>query len=129
MTLHLAFAFGMIALAFPPVRWVLKKLVPAPGQGPSKETASKEAFEFRAVATADRNVADPDKAFGRLRYEGSIYYLTGLFLAEAAMVLLKEKSLTKRLGGGCLTPAVLGQPFIERLTDAGVEFDVEILPD
>jgi hypothetical protein len=40
------------------------------------------------------------------RYEGGLYYLTGVFLAEAATVLLKEKELVEQLCGGVLTQLV-----------------------
>ena len=124
---HWALAFGVIAIALPPVRWILKKFVTAPGHGAGKEAAKKDAFEFRAVATADNQSSAPQKVYGRLRYEGSMYYLTGIFLAEAAMVLLKEEELVKTLGGGLLTPAVLGQQYIDRLAKAGLMFEAEVL--
>ncbi|KAL9129068.1 MAG: hypothetical protein Q9217_002375 [Psora testacea] len=126
---HIALAIGMMALALSPVRWLLKKLVYAPGQGPSKETTAKDSIEYRAVATADQDVPNPRQAFGICRYDGGVYYLTGVFLAEASMVLLKDDGLVKRLGGGLLTPAMLGQHFIDRLTKAGLVLETEMLPE
>lgn len=35
--IHLAITFGFLAVLLPPVRWLLKHFVYAPGQGPSKE--------------------------------------------------------------------------------------------
>ena len=125
---HLAITLGMVALAFPPFRWVMRKLVLAPGQGPNEEAAKHELFDFRAVAVADQDASKPRKALGCLRHEGGIYELTGMFLAEAAMVLLEHESLVKNLGGGYLTPAMLGRPFIDRLTDAGLYIHTEMLP-
>ena len=129
--IHLALSVSFLSLfSLSPLRWLAKKLVPfAPGQGATKEKTSKDRFEFRAVATADENAEKPRKAFGRLIYEGGTYYLTGLFLAEAAMVLLREESLVKELGGGILTPAMLGQAYVERIVQAGVVLEVDILPD
>lgn len=40
------------------------------------------------------------------RYKGGLYYLTGVFLAEAATVLPKEKELVEQLRGGVLTQLV-----------------------
>ncbi|KAL9103167.1 MAG: hypothetical protein Q9163_001772 [Psora crenata] len=126
---HVALALGTIALALPPVRWLLKKLVYALGQGVSKEKTVRDYVEFRAVATADQESPNPRRAFGRCRYDGGIYYLTGLFLAEAAVVLLKDDGLVTRLGGGLLTPAMLGQHFIDRVTKAGLVLETEMLPE
>lgn len=37
IVIHLALTFGFLALIFPPVRWLLQRLVTQPGDGPSKE--------------------------------------------------------------------------------------------
>ena len=121
--------FLLFALAIKPVRWLVKKFVYAPGQGAVKESTKDELLDHRTVATADHNGRTTKRALGRFRYEGGIYYLTGLLLAEAAMVLLHNDELTKKLGGGLLTPAMLGQPFIDRFRNAGVFFEAEMLPD
>ena len=126
---HISLALGLIAVALPPVRWLLKKLVSTFVREPPREVAAKDAFEYRAIATADQDIPKPRQAIGRFRYDGGIYYLTGVFLAEAAMVLLKDDELVKRLGGGLLTPAMLGQHFIDRLIKAGVVLETDMLPE
>lgn len=123
---------GALSLVFPPVRWLAKKLVFAPGQGVSREDAAKDRMELWAVATADeegRAGRKPRQAFARFRFEGGIYYLTGLLLAEAAMVILEDEGLVARLGGGLLTPAMLGQHFVDRIIKAGVVLETEMLPE
>lgn len=62
-----------------------------------------------------------------MRYDGGIYNVTGIFAAEAAMVLLRgpDDVFAKKLGGGILTTATLGQPYIDRLIKAGVIFEVK----
>ena len=45
------------------------------------------------------------------------------------MVLLSDEKLVRRLDGGLLTPATLGQPFIDRMKNAGLVFEVEMMPD
>jgi short subunit dehydrogenase-like uncharacterized protein len=124
---HIALALGMLALSIRPFRWLVKKFVYAPGQGASKESHKEELLEYRAVAIADQNIPQPQRAFSRFRWEGGIYYLTGVLVAEAAMVILHHDTLAKELGGGLLTPATLGQPFIDRLRDAGVIFETELI--
>jgi hypothetical protein len=50
--------------------------------------------------------------------------VTGIFLAEAAATLLQEDV---GLPGGVYTPACLGQPFIERLNQAGFHIETKRL--
>jgi len=89
-------------------------------QGLAVEANSEDILEYRAVAVADQQGPER-KAMATFRYEGGLYYLTGILLAEAAMILLKEKELVEQLGGGVLTPACLGQRFVERLQNASVQ--------
>ena len=125
---HFAFAFGALALVFRPLRWLVKQFVYAPGEGLAKIHASKEIWEFRAIATANENTHSPKRAFARFRWDGGTYYLTGIFLAQAAMVILEDSSVGDEHGGGVLTPAVLGQLFIQKLQKAGVVFETGIMP-
>ena len=128
VAVHFVFAFFSLAVALPPIRWLAKKCFYAPG-GPPKHKTSNEAFEFRAIATADQGCPHPRRAFARFRWDGSIYYFTGICLAEAAMVILNDDDLVQRLDGGILTPATLGQAFIDRMIRAGIKFEVEMLPE
>ena len=126
---HFALAFAGLALIIPPIRWLAKKLVYAPGKGADKEATKCEYLECRAAATADQDGLNPRRAFAKLKWDGSLYYFTGVCLAEAAMVLLNDKTLVHRLGGGLLTPATLGQPFIDRMKNAGLLFEAEMISD
>ena len=126
---HFAFVISAMALLLRPCRWLVKKFIYAPGEGPTKENTKKEAFEWRAVATADTTSQTPERAFGRFRYDGPIYYFTGLCLAEAAMVILRGEPTRGPLSGGVLTPATLGQPFIDRMKQSGIILEVTLLDD
>ena len=128
VAVHFAFVFVSLAAAIPPLRWLAKRYYYAFGSSPSQET-SDEALEFRAIATADQNSPHPRRAFARFRWEGSVYYFTGVCLAEAAMLILNDDDLVQRLDGGILTPATLGQAFIDRMVRAGVKFEVDMLPE
>ena len=48
-------------------------------------------------------------------------------MAQAAITLLKDDVVAKKFGGGILTPATLGQPFIDRLHDAGFSFETKMI--
>ncbi len=128
VAIHFATVSFSLALAIAPLRGLLKRFVYSPGQGPQRELANKDVLEYRAIGTADQDTSSPKRAVARFRHAGGIYLLTGLLMAEAAMVLLQSDELTKKLGGGVLTPATLGQPFIDRLRGAGVIIEAEMLP-
>lgn len=91
--------------------------------------ASKEHCEWRAIANADvSDPNDPKRAYGRMRWNGSMYDLTGTFLAEAAVTIARDKTVAHELGGGVLTPATLGGTYLARMQKAGLETEVRILP-
>lgn len=123
---HLGLFFASLLLALSPFRSLIKRFVYQPGQGPTTEANAKDVLEYRAVAVADQSGSEK-KAMAKFRYEGGLYYLTGLFLAEAAMVLLQEEELVRKLGGGVLTPACLGDKFVERLQGVNVELSGDVL--
>ncbi|KAB8648471.1 hypothetical protein FH972_026128 [Carpinus fangiana] len=123
---HLGFLIAPLFLLLPPVRWLLAKFVFQPGQGPSREDVKNDSLEYRAVAYADDKSGK--RASGRLYYEGSLYQLTGIFLAHAAATLLYDDGFAaKKIGGGVLTPATLGEQFVERLEAGKVKFETKIL--
>jgi short subunit dehydrogenase-like uncharacterized protein len=127
--MHFALALGMIALLLPPVRSLLKRQVFQPGDGPSRESSSRDRIEYRALATIDStDPNDPKRLTGRMSFEGSLYYLTGVFLAEAAITILRDETPAASMGGGSLTPSTLGAPFLERLQKAGLRTDVRVMP-
>lgn len=129
---HIALSIGFLCLMITPIRMLLQKFILQPGQGPERNEASKHDYiEYRGIATADEEYKTGKKAkraFGKLTFEGDMYWFTGLLLAEAAMVILKnEKELVKKNGGGLLTPSTLGQEYVERLDNAGVMIETKML--
>lgn len=92
--------------------------------------AKKEHCEWRAIANADvSDPQDPKRAFGRLRWEGSMYDLTGVLLAEAGLTIARNSNTAAHgIGGGVLTPATLGGAYLERLQKAGLKTEVKTLP-
>lgn len=104
----------------------MNSLLPAPGTGPDLAKADVERQHFQAIGTP----ANPDgkKAKGRFLYEGSLYYCSAAMGVEAAVVILgDEKTPAHGIGGGILTPAMLGMPFVEKVREAGAKIDVELL--
>ena len=122
---HFTIALVTLALTLPFVRWLARKLVYQPGTGPARESTHNDRTEWRAVGVADSSQLQ--KGFAKLAFHGSGYKLTGIFLAEAAIVILRDRCTAHDLGGGVLTTATLGRPYIERLQNAGVEIEAYLL--
>lgn len=53
--------------------------------------------------------------------------VSGLLVSQAALTLLKDDVTAKKLGGGFMTPATLGQPLIDRLADLGFRIEVKMV--
>ncbi|CAL5873201.1 uncharacterized protein PFLUO_LOCUS7470 [Penicillium psychrofluorescens] len=127
VAVHVGFMLGLALLALPPVRWLVRKFVYAPGNGPRKENSLNDRLEYHAVATADQNTPAPQRVFGKLTYEGGMYLLTGVLMAEAAMVILKEEEKVKKVSrGGIVTSATLGQDFVDRLDNMGCRIETKV---
>ena len=64
-----------------------------------------------------------------MSFAGDMYSLTAILLAEAAMVLLKpdRENWAQKIGGGVLTPATLGDQFVERVKAGGLKIEVGVL--
>jgi short subunit dehydrogenase-like uncharacterized protein len=110
-------AGALIVLAqLPPARKALRKLKD-PGEGPSAEQREKGWFRVRFAGNGGgkrviTEVSGGDPGYGE----------TSKMLAESALCLAHDK-LPER--GGQLSPAVaMGQPLIDRLQRAGIEFRV-----
>lgn len=115
---RLAIALARPLLAFPPSRWLIRKIAfPKPGEGPRLALEGGGSFDARlenpetgeALVTVS---AERDPGYGA----------TSIMLAESAILLIKSRDGEHQ--GGVLTPAVaLGEPLAERLTASGVRFD------
>src|SRR5262249_15231800 len=98
-----------------------ERMVPAPGEGPSRESIEKGFFEMHLVAKAESGKLLRARVAGR-RDPG--YGGTAKMLAESAMCLAKDgERLAPRFG--VLTPATaMGMRLVERLRKADLTFEV-----
>ncbi|OQE27772.1 hypothetical protein PENSTE_c004G08081 [Penicillium steckii] len=127
---HVGFTFGLALLLLPPVRWLVRKVIFAPGSGPSMQESLDDRIEYHAVATADQAGPAPKRVFGKLTFQGSMYVYTGLLVAEAAMVILQDEERVKKASrGGIVTTAALGQGFVDRLDQVGCRIETKVLED
>jgi short subunit dehydrogenase-like uncharacterized protein len=115
------------AAAFAPTRELLvKKVLPKPGEGPSKEARDAGYFEVHLIAETE-----PNESAKKERYSGKVvgtsdpgYGETAKMLGESALCLaLDDEKLEPRYG--VLTPAsAMGMRLVERLRAAGMTFAV-----
>jgi short subunit dehydrogenase-like uncharacterized protein len=112
---------ALAAMAFPPGRRLLDKVLPEPGTGPGEEARAKGWF---------RMVVDAQTESGR-RYRATAagpgdpgYAATAVMLGESVLALaLDGNRLPERAGS--LTPAsAMGQVLVERLRAAGHTYEV-----
>ncbi|KAE8154738.1 Saccharopine dehydrogenase-domain-containing protein [Aspergillus avenaceus] len=127
VALHFAFVVGLFSLLLSPVRWLARQYVYAPGSGPRMEDSVNDRLEYRAIATADENSPSPKRVLGTMRFQGTMYVFTGILLAEAAMTILENEEKVKKVSRcGLVTPATLGQDYVDRLEKAGCHFETQV---
>ncbi len=114
--------FSMIIIATP-LRKLVRRFLPKPGEGPSEETMRKGFFDCLYTVEAE----DGSISIFRMHGKGDPgYRVTSKFVCESALTLIHcEDDLPGGKDyGGLLTPASgLGQPLIERLTKVGIFFE------
>ena len=114
--------FSMIIIATP-LRKLVRRFLPKPGEGPSEETMRKGFFDCLYTVEAE----DGSISIFRLHGKGDPgYRVTSKFVCESAPTLIHcEDDLPGGKDyGGLLTPASgLGQPLIERLSKAEIFFE------
>ena len=119
----LAMSAGTATLILPPARAIARRLLPAPGEGPSRERRERGHFDIYlyGVHPTDRErdliarvTGDKDPGYGS----------TAKMLAESALCLARD---TLDCRGGFWTPAsAMGEILIERLqSNAGLTFSLE----
>lgn len=130
IVVHVCLFIVAIALMFPFVRWIVEKVVYLPGEGPSEESRVGNRVEYRGVAIAQPNNQSGGKeirVLGTYAYEGNPYVMTGVLLAEAAMVLATSRRVGEEIKGGYLTPAILGLEYVDRLEKVGITMQTKVL--
>lgn len=123
-TVGLGLGVGLVATLaqLEPTRRLVLRLR-SPGSGPSAERRARSFFRVRMVA--DYGTSTPrERLITEVRGGDPGYGETAKMLAESALALAFDENLPE-LGGGQWTSALaLGQPLIERLVRAGIEFKV-----
>jgi len=108
-------------LSFGPTRAVLDRLLPSPGEGPSKEKREKGFFniEIKTTTESGRKFRCRIKASGDPGYKA-----TAVMLGEAGLCLAFDGEKTPEVSG-VLTPATaMGEILTDRLRAAGHTYEV-----
>jgi len=124
---HFLTKLGIMLLSLAPFRALINSLLPAAGTGPDLAKAQHvERQHFQAIGTPANT--EGKRAKGEFLYEGSLYWCSAAMGVEAAVVLLGDvETPARRIGGGILTPATLGMPFVEKMRAAGAKIEVELV--
>lgn len=118
---------GVIAY-FGPLRWLLLKLAPKPGTGPSRDSMEQGHWKFQVAAQTRES---PSRTIlASVTSDSDPGYLsTSRMVAEAGLCLATQEDELKQanlLQGGILTPAsAMGLVLVKRLQAAGFGFNVE----
>ncbi|MDF1692496.1 MAG: saccharopine dehydrogenase NADP-binding domain-containing protein [Zhongshania sp.] len=116
------FAGFMVTASLKPGRWLLERLLPAPGEGPSPEEQQSGYFDLDFYGTTPKGKALKCKVTGD-RDPG--YGSTAKMLGQASICLARDINKSE-VSGGLLTPAsCFGDTLIDRLkTYSGLSFSV-----
>jgi short subunit dehydrogenase-like uncharacterized protein len=112
---------GLVAgMGFGPIRKVLDRVLPSPGEGPSEKTRRRGFYEIAIHATTSSG----RRYVSRVVQQGDPgYAATAVLLGESALCLALDRDRLPE-GGGVLTPATaMGDVLIERLRVSGVTID------
>ncbi|RYE40591.1 MAG: enoyl-ACP reductase [Hyphomicrobiales bacterium] len=114
----------VLGLSVPPTRFLLDRILPSPGEGPSEKTQRNGYFAMDIYTTTTTGA----RYAARVKAQGDPgYRATAVLLGESALSLVLDRD---RLPdeAGVLTPATaLGDVLVERLRGAGVEISARKL--
>ena len=106
-----------------PIRKLVRRFLPKPGEGPSEETMKNGFFDCLYTVEAE----DGSLSVFRMHGKGDPgYRVTSKFVCESALTLIHDEENLPggKDYGGLLTPASgLGQPLIDRLSKSGIFFE------
>jgi short subunit dehydrogenase-like uncharacterized protein len=112
----------MAGSALRPTRWVLERVLPAPGEGPSPEAQVSGFYDFRFVGTTSGGQKLRAKVVGA---GDPGYGSTSKILGQAAACLAFDVARTEKPGGFWTPATIFGNRLIERLrSNADLQFEI-----
>lgn len=70
---HLCLVIAGTLIAIAPIRWLIKKFVYTPGDGPPAEETKSNRIEYRGIGYPDVSMPNPPRAYCRAYFEGCMY--------------------------------------------------------
>ena len=109
----------VLAFAVPPTRFLVDRILPKPGDGPSERTRRTGHFTIDVFTTTESGA----RYRARVKAQGDPgYAATAVMIGESALALALDEPATE---GGVLTPATgIGDALVHRLREAGMELTV-----
>jgi short subunit dehydrogenase-like uncharacterized protein len=109
----------VLGLSLPPTRFVLDRVLPKPGEGPSEKARREGHFTVDLFTTTTTGA----RYTSRVKAKGDPgYAATAIMLGEAALALALDRDDLPPSPGGVLTPATgIGDALVNRLRAAGLE--------
>jgi short subunit dehydrogenase-like uncharacterized protein len=116
---NLGLGAQVVGLSLPPTRYLLDRVLPKPGEGPSERARNEGHFTIDLFTTTTTGV----RYTARFRAKGDPgYAATAVMLGESALALVHDRAALPSVKGGVLTPATaLGDALVARLRAAGME--------
>jgi len=116
-SLMMFMSLGLYAL--PPSQWVLRKFLPAPGQGPDRKLCERGYYSYNVEATGEKGT----KVYMSMGADNEDpgYKGTSRMVVETALLLLE---IPDDAPVGILTPGCLGDHLMKRLEKSGSYFNV-----
>ncbi len=112
----------MAAIALPPTRWAIERLVPQPGEGPSPAAQEKGFYDLRFFGRTDSGQTLRAKVTGD-RDPG--YGSTAKMLGQAGACLVQDIAKSDCPGGFWTPASIFGARLIPRLqAKSGLTFEV-----
>lgn len=111
--------FGLL-VAFPPTRYLTRKFLPKPGEGPTDEFMASGYLRVTGVATGHNGTT----AKSLISFHVDPGYMdTARMVVEAALALALDADKLKHVKGGVYTPAACqGHVLLDRLCKTGTTF-------
>ncbi|CAL1711639.1 unnamed protein product [Somion occarium] len=131
--MSIGLVFGMLSLMITPIRWLVKKFAPQPGEGPSPELQKNGFLELINVTSSVPTATQPQRHVRTtIKGQGDPgYSLTAVMISESALSILLHHDELPSLAqeGGILTPmSALGDVLVRRLEKSGrFQFESEII--
>ena len=115
---------AVVSLINPFSGYLVKKIIPKPGEGPSERTMEKGYLLIAGVGKGSKgSIAESMLYFPN----DAGYFYTSRMLIESALSLALDRPKLPIQEGGFYTPATaLGSVLLERLKVIGMKFAVEI---